>query len=215
MLSEKRLHPSAELETRNKTAIAPLVPNREHPRVGEIGLSHVISRTMRKSNLLRLLVMVGLLLPIAGFSQQYDLVIEGGRAMDPETGLDGVRNVGISNGKIVRISAEPLEGKRVLSAKGLVVAPGFIDLHQHGQDMASGRVKAFDGVTTALEMEIGVPDVATFLQAKDGHSLINYGTAASHAAARALVFGAPLPAEVPDVHAGVPEILPKSGPATN
>jgi hypothetical protein len=135
--------------------------------------------------------------------------------MDPESGLDATRNVGISNGKIARISAEPLTGKRVVSAKGLVVAPGFIDLHQHGQDNDSGRVKAFDGVTTALEMEIGVADVANFLKQKDGHSLINYGTSASHAAARALVFGAPLPAGVIGPHAGIPEILPKSGPATN
>ncbi len=135
--------------------------------------------------------------------------------MDPESGLDATRNVGISNGKIARISAEPLTGKRVVSAKGLVVAPGFIDLHQHGQDNDSGRVKAFDGVTTALEMEIGVADVGSFLKQKDGQSLINYGTAASHAAARALVFGAPLPAGVIGPHAGIPEILPKSGPATN
>ena len=116
----------------------------------------------------RLLSLVALCLTLsaAAFAQQYDLVIEGGRVMDPESGLDATRNVGISNGKIVRISAEPLAGKRVLSAKGLVVAPGFIDLHQHGQDIDSGRVKAFDGVTTALEMEIGVPDVAGFLKQK-------------------------------------------------
>jgi len=170
---------------------------------------------MRKSKCFLPLVLLWLMLATAAFAQQYDLVIESGRAMDPETGLDAPRNIGISNGKIARISAEPLVGKRVLSAKGMVVAPGFIDLHQHGQDLASGRVKAFDGVTTALELEIGVPDVAAFLKAKDGHSLINYGTAASHAAARALVFGAPLPAEDLSPHAGIPEILPKSGPATN
>jgi N-acyl-D-aspartate/D-glutamate deacylase len=148
-------------------------------------------------------------------AQQYDLVIAGGRVIDPESALDAPRNVGIRNGKIARISNEPLTGKRVVSANGLVVAPGFIDLHQHSQDNDSGRVKAFDGVTTALEMEIGVPDVTSFLKRKDGHSLINYGTAASHAAARAQVFGSPLPAEVIGTHAGIPEILPKSGPATN
>jgi N-acyl-D-aspartate/D-glutamate deacylase len=87
-----------------------------------------------------------------------------------------------------------------------VIAPGFIDLHQHGQDLASQRVKALDGVTTALELEIGAPDVAQFLKSKQGHSLIHYGTSASHVAARALVFGAPLPAGT---------ILPKSGPATD
>ena len=139
-------------------------------------------------------------------AQQYDLVLEGGRVMDPETGLDAVRNVGIREGKIVRISSEALNGLRVVHAGGLVIAPGFIDLHQHGQDLASQRVKALDGVTTALELEIGAPDVAQFLKSKQGHSLIHYGTSASHVAARALVFGAPLPAGT---------ILPKSGPATD
>lgn len=138
--------------------------------------------------------------------QQYDLVLEGGRVIDPETGLDGVRNVGIREGKIGRVATEALSGRRVVHAAGLVIAPGFIDLHQHGQDMASQRVKALDGVTTALELEIGAPDVAQFLKAKQGHSLIHYGTSASHLAARAAVFGAPLPAGT---------ILPKSGPATD
>lgn len=139
-------------------------------------------------------------------AQQYDLVLEGGRVMDPETGLDGVRNLGIRDGKIVRISADALSGRRVIHAAGLVVAPGFIDLHQHAQDLASQRVKAFDGVTTALEMEIGAPDVAQFLNAKQGHSLIHYGTTASHVAARSVIFGAPLPDGT---------ILPKSGPTTD
>ncbi|HKT89134.1 MAG TPA: amidohydrolase family protein, partial [Candidatus Sulfotelmatobacter sp.] len=139
-------------------------------------------------------------------AQQYDLVIEGGRVMDPETGLDAVRNVGIRDGKIAKISTKTLKGQRVIYADNLVVAPGFIDLHQHGQDLDSERVKAFDGVTTALEMEIGAPDVAKFLKSKEGHSLINFGTTASHVAARALVFGAPLPEGT---------ILPKSGPATD
>ena len=139
-------------------------------------------------------------------TQLYDVVLDGGRVMDPETGLDAVRNVGIRNGKIVRVSTDPMSGRRVISVSGLVVAPGFIDLHQHGQDLVSQRVKAFDGVTTALELEIGVPDVAAFLKAKEGHSLINYGTSASHVAARALIFGAPIPNG---------EILPKSGPATD
>ena len=147
--------------------------------------------------------------------QQYDLVVEGGRVLDPETGLDAVRNLGIAGGKIARISADALQGKRTIAATGFVVAPGFIDLHQHGQDLESQRVKAFDGVTTALELEIGVPDVAEFLQAKQAHSLINYGTAASHVAARALVFGAPLPSAPATAKAGIPEILPKSGPATD
>ena len=138
-------------------------------------------------------------------AQQFDLVLEGGRVMDPETGLDAVRSVGIRDGRIAAISTEPLAGRRVIHVNGLVVAPGFIDLHQHGQALDSERVKAFDGVTTALEMEIGKPDVAAFLKEKEGRSIIHYGTTASHCAARSLVFGTPLPEGT---------ILPKSGPAT-
>jgi len=156
-----------------------------------------------------------LLLPTFLIAQRYDVVLEGGRVIDPESGLDAVRNVGIRDGKIVRVTTDRLTGGRVINASGLVVAPGFIDLHQHGQEIESQRVKAFDGVTTALEMEIGAPDVTQFLASKEGHSLINYGTTASHAAARALIFGAPLNSRVPDPKAGIPEILPKSGPATN
>lgn len=148
-------------------------------------------------------------------AQQYDLVLEGGRVMDPDSNLDAVRNVGINARTIVKITTEPLAGRRVIQARGLVVAPGFIDLHQHGQDRESQRVKALDGVTTALEMEIGAPDVAQFLQAREGHSLINYGTTASHVAARSLVFGTPLSGVASSPHGGIPDILPKSGPATN
>ena len=151
-------------------------------------------------------VLVLLLFAVPLFAQQFDLVIENGRVLDPETGLDAVRNVGISGNKIGRISSEKLSGKRVLNAGNLVAAPGFIDLHQHGQDLESQRVKALDGVTTALEMEIGAPDVATFLKTKEGHSVINYGTTASHVSARAMAFGASIPAG---------GILPIAGTATN
>src|SRR5438477_13142251 len=67
-------------------------------------------------------------------NETYDLVIANGRVMDPESGMDAVRNMGIRGGKIVVISIGPLEGKQTMEARGLVVAPGFIDLHQHGQD---------------------------------------------------------------------------------
>jgi len=156
-----------------------------------------------------------LLLSTPLLAQTYDIVLTGGRVLDPETGLDAVRNVGIANGKIARISAQSLQGQRTISAKGLVVAPGFIDLHQHGQDLESQRLKALDGVTSGLELEIGVPDVSAFLTDMKGHALINYGTAASHAAARALAFGVPLPAETPHANPESSAIIPKSGPATD
>src|SRR5687767_1072875 len=74
--------------------------------------------------------------------EAFDVVILQGRVMDPESKLDAVRNIGIQAGKIAAISTEPLTGKRVVEAEGLVVAPGFIDLHQHGQEADNYRFKA-------------------------------------------------------------------------
>src|SRR5881296_2025675 len=135
----------------------------------------------------------------------YDLVIQGGRVMDPETGLDAVMNVGIRGGSIVRLSTERLRGARTIDARGLIVAPGFIDLHSHGQDAENYRLKALDGVTTALEMEIGVPDVASFLAERRGRALIHFGATASHPFARVKALGGAI---VPGA------IVPASSPAT-
>ena len=149
---------------------------------------------------------------------RYDIVIKGGRVMDPETGLDAVRHVGITGDRIARISSLPLEGEKIIDATGLIVAPGFVDLHQHGHDSDSYRLKALDGVTTALEMEIGVPDVAQFLQERRGRALINYGSTASHSAARAAAFGVPLPAALAaavGVRLPAGGLVPQSGSATN
>src|SRR5436309_2310532 len=97
-------------------------------------------------------------------AQTYDTVIAGGRVMDPATNLDAVRYIGIRGGMIAAISASPLAGRATVDAKGLVVAPGFIDLHSHGQTPENYRFKARDGVTTALEMERGASPVAEFLR---------------------------------------------------
>jgi N-acyl-D-aspartate/D-glutamate deacylase len=100
--------------------------------------------------------------------------------MDPESGLDDIRNVGISGGKIRVISAESLTAKQTIEARGLVVAPGFIDLHEHGQEPRNYQFQAHDGVTTSLELELGTDDVAKWYAAREGHSLINYGVSAGH-----------------------------------
>src|SRR5437899_4015399 len=107
---------------------------------------------------------------IASVQTPYDIVIHGGRVMDPETGLDAVRDVGIRGGTIERISADPLQGRRTIDATSLVLAPGFIDLHSHGQDPENYRLKALDGVTTALELEIGVVDVPAFIKERSGRA---------------------------------------------
>jgi N-acyl-D-aspartate/D-glutamate deacylase len=121
----------------------------------------------------------------------YDIVIANGRVIDPESNLDAARWVGINGSKIAAISATPLQGKRTIDAKGLVVAPGFIDLHAHGQDDENYRIFALDGVTTALELEVGTEDVPAFYAARQGKALINYGASSSHIRARMKVFDDP------------------------
>ena len=145
--------------------------------------------------------------------QQYDLVINGGRVIDPETKLDAVRSVGIVGDRIARVSAQPLTGQTVIDAKGLVVSPGFIDLHQHDQSPAAYRLKALDGVTSALEMEAGVPDFAKFVAVREGKALINYGATVSQEAARVLAFGDTLATSVMGEAGSIDD--PPSGPATN
>jgi len=133
------------------------------------------------------LAMVALGLACVVFAQQFDLVIANGRVMDPATGLDAVRHIGIRAGKIAAISAGALQGRSVLDAKGLVVAPGFIDLHSHGQTPENYRFKAMDGVTTALEMEVGVSPVSPWYAAREGKALINFGASSGHLPARMAV----------------------------
>lgn len=113
-------------------------------------------------------------------AETYDLVIANGRVMDPESGLDAVRNVGIRGGKIAAVSSGPLEAKQTIDAKGLVVAPGFIDLHEHGQEPRNYQFQAHDGVTTSLELEGGTADVDRWYDAREGKSLINYGVSIGH-----------------------------------
>lgn len=107
-----------------------------------------------------MLIISALLIPAFSSSQAiYDLVILNGRVVDPESTTDAVRNLGITNGSIKIITAGTLRGRTVIDARGLVVSPGFIDLHQHGQDEENYRFKAMDGVMTALELEVGTGDV--------------------------------------------------------
>src|SRR5437868_9545838 len=98
---------------------------------------------MKTTMLLILLLLAGCY-PACHMGPNYDTVILNGRVLDPETGLDAVRNVGISGGQIQTVSSDPIQGERVIDAKGLVVAPGFIDLHSHGQDAANYALKAAD-----------------------------------------------------------------------
>lgn len=121
----------------------------------------------------------------------FDVVIAGGRVVDPASGLDAVRNIGIQNGRIAAIETRSLTGRTVIDARGLVVAPGFIDLHAHGQDDENYRLYAADGVTTALELEAGTEDVDAFYAAREGKALVNFGASAGHIRARMRYFHDP------------------------
>jgi N-acyl-D-aspartate/D-glutamate deacylase len=126
-----------------------------------------------------------------GESPTYDLVVANGRVMDPESGLDSVRNVGIRNGRIEAISSDKLNGTRVIDATGHVVAPGFIDLHEHGQQEESYALMVRDGVTSGLELEVGTADVAPWYAAREGGQLVNYGVSIGHMQVRMKVLGDP------------------------
>jgi N-acyl-D-aspartate/D-glutamate deacylase len=125
-----------------------------------------------------------LLLPTLLAAQTYDIVLQNGRVMDPESGLDAVRSVGVNGNKIAAVSARPLRGKLEVDAKSLVIAPGFIDLHQHSQTPEAYGFKAMDGVTTALELEVGVWPVSEWYAARAGKSIINFGASSGHIPAR-------------------------------
>jgi dihydroorotase len=122
---------------------------------------------------------------------QHDIVIANGRVIDPESGLDGVRHVGISAGVIRQIATAPLQGRQTIDASGLVVSPGFIDLHQHAHTSAAYKSKAADGVTTALELEVGVGDIDRWYGERAGKSLINYGASIGHIPVRMMVMNDP------------------------
>ncbi len=127
-------------------------------------------------------------------SDTYDVVIAGGRVIDPASGLDQVRNVGISDGVIRAIGAERLNGRTTIDASGMVVAPGFIDLHQHAQptvNPAVDKLKVMDGVTTALELEVGTDDIDRWYDARAGKSLVNYGVSIGHIPTRIAVMKDP------------------------
>jgi dihydroorotase len=99
---------------------------------------------------------------------KYDLLVAGGEVIDSAAGLRGKLDVGISGGKIVEVapSLAPSEARRTISARGLLVTPGLIDIHAHvfvnAHDMG-GHTDHFcssTGVTTLCDA--GSTGSATF-----------------------------------------------------
>ena len=142
-------------------------------------------RNKRSSKHWVLAVLAPLLMTAGTFAQDIELVLNGGRVMDPESGFDAIRDVAISGGRIVAVSESGLAGKESVDVSGLVVAPGFINLHSHAWTPLGQRFQAQDGVTTELELESGSYPVSDFGThepiAIAGRAAINYGASVGHA----------------------------------
>ena len=116
--------------------------------------------------------------------ENYDLVINNGRVIDPETDLDGPRHIGIRDGSIVAISEQPLESDVIIDARGLIVAPGFIDVHSHSPTVLGQHFNVLDGVTTQLDLEAGSFPVSFYGEHLRAGAAINYGSSVGHFAVR-------------------------------
>lgn len=109
----------------------------------------------------------------------FDVVIAGGRIIDPASGLDAIGHIGIRDTVIAAVSAQPLQGLRTIEARGLVVSPGFIDLHTHSPTPLGQRYQLLDGVTTALELEAGAYPIEAIGETLTRGARIHYGASAS------------------------------------
>lgn len=119
----------------------------------------------------------------------FDIVITGGRVIDPETGLDAVRNVGVKGDRIAAVSREKITGNETVDATGHVVAPGFIDTHWHYDRPWSDKLALRDGRTTVMDLEVGThgPYIDQWYKEREGKNQVNYGQAVSHEFARSEV----------------------------
>jgi N-acyl-D-aspartate/D-glutamate deacylase len=117
----------------------------------------------------------------------YDRVILGGHVMDPASNLDAVRNIGLLDGRIAVITTQAVRGRDTIDARGLVIAPGFIDIHAHGQTPETYRFYSLDGVTTSLELELGTSDVDAWYRERSAGERINYGVSIGHIKVRMAV----------------------------
>jgi dihydroorotase len=126
-----------------------------------------------------------MLAPIPGArAATYDLLIKGGRVIDPSVGLDGIRDVAIAGGHIVAVEAGIAgDATETIDAGGKIVAPGLIDIHTHaGRGKDSPALALQDGVTGFVDADSGGPDNIDEITAvvrggpQIGRALINIAT---------------------------------------
>jgi dihydroorotase len=93
-------------------------------------------------------------------TERFDVVVAGGRVIDPSSGWDGVASVAIADGRVVRVDAsiDPRHARTVFDATGQIVTPGLVDLHTHIYwgvtywGIEADPVAARTGVTTWLDV---------------------------------------------------------------
>ncbi|MDW4547739.1 aminoacylase [Defluviimonas sp. D31] len=141
-----------------------------------------------KTSLSTTALIAGLLTVSTAFAQDYDLVINNGRVMDPETLFDSIANVGVKDGRIAAITSEAISGAETIDANGHIVAPGFIDTHFHFQMPIGYSLGLRDGLTSSMDFELGCAGsyMADWYEARAGVTQANYGCAVSHELARAM-----------------------------
>jgi cytosine/adenosine deaminase-related metal-dependent hydrolase len=132
-------------------------------------------------------ILACVVLPLSLQAAEYDIVINNGRVMDPETSFDAKRNVGIKDGKIAIITEDTISGRQVIDASDHVVAPGFIDTHTHSSDKYVIKMAMMDGVTSGMDYELGGLNIGAWYDREQGKWPINYGQCVAHEMVRVAV----------------------------
>src|SRR5262249_38722264 len=88
------------------------------------------------------------------FAATYDLIVKGGRVIDPSLGIDAVRDVAIAGGRIAAVEANIAAGGApdIVDARGKLVVRGLIDVHTHAARSKDGPALCLkDGVTAYID----------------------------------------------------------------
>ncbi|PWU17691.1 MAG: aminoacylase [Verrucomicrobia bacterium] len=142
------------------------------------------------------LLALNLILPLPLHSETYDTIIRHGRVVDGTGNPAFYADVAIKDGRIAGIGTIAGEAKRQIDAKGLIVAPGFIDVHTHADDVAlNPRAENFVrmGVTTIVAGNCGgspMLDFAKFFrQIEETNVAVNVASLVGHNSVRASGMG--------------------------